>query len=52
LPSTLITPRAITWGPRTRKSRNLVGNPRGVISVATHPFDLVVDAAELQSVDE
>lgn len=53
-----------TWyfnsGPGTRKSRNLTRDPRCVISVATHPFDLVVegtterviDAAELQSVAE
>jgi hypothetical protein len=53
-----------TWyfnsGPGTRKSRNLTRDPRCVISVATHPFDLVVegiterviDAAALQSVAE
>jgi hypothetical protein len=45
-------------GPRTRKSRNVAADPRCVVSVATHPFDLVIegsvsrvtDAAELQSV--
>jgi hypothetical protein len=47
-------------GPRTRKSRNLAAKPRCVVSVATHPFDLVVegsaqrvtDPAELQVVAE
>ena len=45
-------------GPRTRKSRNIAADPRCVVSVATDPFDLVIegsasrltDAAELQSV--
>jgi nitroimidazol reductase NimA-like FMN-containing flavoprotein (pyridoxamine 5'-phosphate oxidase superfamily) len=45
-------------GPGTRKSRNIAADPRCVISVATHPFDLVVegsaqrvaDAAELGAV--
>lgn len=45
-------------GPGTRKSRNLGRDPRCVVSVATHPFDLVVegtaervtDQAELQAV--
>jgi hypothetical protein len=45
-----------TSGPGTRKSRNLARDPRCVVSVATHPFDLVVegvaervtDAAALQ----
>lgn len=49
-----------TSGPATRKSRNIARDPRCVISVATHPFDLVVegraervvDAAELQTVTE
>jgi hypothetical protein len=49
-----------TSGPGTRKSRNIARDPRCVISVATHPFDLVVegkaervvDAAELQTVAE
>jgi hypothetical protein len=51
-----------TWyfnsGPSTRKSRNITRDPRCVVSVATHPFDLVlegtaeqvVDATELQTV--
>jgi hypothetical protein len=30
-------------GPRSRKSRNLARDPRCTISVATHPFDLVVE---------
>jgi hypothetical protein len=45
-------------GPATRKSRNIAANPRCVVSVATHPFDLVIegsatrvtDADELRSV--
>ncbi|MGH3558754.1 MAG: pyridoxamine 5'-phosphate oxidase family protein [Mycobacterium sp.] len=45
-------------GPATRKSRNIAANPRCVVSVATNPFDLVVegnvervtDAEELRSV--
>jgi hypothetical protein len=47
-----------TSGPNTRKSRNLARDPRCVVSVATQPFDLVVegtavrvtDGAELRSV--
>lgn len=49
-----------TSGPRTRKSRNIARDPRCTMSVATRPFDLVVegtaervtDAAELQTVAE
>ena len=45
-------------GPATRKSRNIAANPRSVLSVATHPFDLVIEGtavrvtqdAELRSV--
>jgi Pyridoxamine 5'-phosphate oxidase len=32
-----------TSGPATRKSRNLARDPRCVVSVATDPFDLVVE---------
>ena len=47
-----------TSGPSTRKSRNLARDPRCVVSIATHPFDLIVegtaervtDPAELQAV--
>ena len=47
-----------TSGPATRKARNLARDPRCVLSVATDPFDLVVeglaqrvtDAGELASV--
>jgi Pyridoxamine 5'-phosphate oxidase len=47
-----------TSGPNTRKSRNITRDPRCAISVATHPFDLVVegraervlDATELRTV--
>ncbi|KLO30640.1 pyridoxamine 5'-phosphate oxidase family protein [Mycobacterium haemophilum] len=49
-----------TSGPVTRKSRNLARDPRCVVSVATDPFDLVIegsaewvtDAGELDSVAE
>jgi pyridoxamine 5'-phosphate oxidase-like protein len=49
-----------TSGPGTRKSRNLARDPRCVASVATHPFDIVIegtahrvtDVAELGSVAE
>jgi hypothetical protein len=52
--------RYFNSGPATRKSRNIARDPRCVVSVATVPFDLVVegtaervtDAAELQSVAE
>ena len=32
-----------TSGPATRKSRNLARDPRCVLSVATEPFDLVIE---------
>jgi hypothetical protein len=35
-------------GPGTRKSRNLAADPRCVVSVATHPFDLVVEGSAAQ----
>lgn len=49
-----------TSGPATRKSRNIAADPRCVVSVATHPFDLVIegtadrvtDAGELRTVAE
>ena len=49
-----------TSGPGTRKSRNIGRDPRCVVSLATRPFDLVVegtaqrvvDAAELRTVAE
>jgi hypothetical protein len=49
-----------TSGPGTRKSGNIAADPRCVVSVATHPFDLViegtaervVDADELRTVAE
>ncbi len=52
--------RYFTSGPDTRKSRNISRDPRCVISIATQPFDLVVegtaervvDASELQTVAE
>ena len=43
-----------TSGPRTRKSRNVAADPRCVVSVATHPFDLVIEgsAARITDADE
>ena len=43
-----------TSGPATRKSRNLARDPRCVVSVATEPFDLVIEgvARRITSVDE
>jgi hypothetical protein len=43
-----------TSGPGTRKSRNLVRDSRCVVSVATHPFDLVLEgsAARVTGADE
>ena len=35
-------------GPGTRKSRNLAADPRCAVSVATHPFDLVIDGTDPQ----
>src|ERR1700760_2045341 len=32
-----------TSGPATRKSRNIATDPRCVLSIATHQFDLVVE---------
>jgi len=43
-----------TSGPGTRKSRNIAADPRCVVSVATHPFDLVIEgsAARVADADE
>jgi hypothetical protein len=45
-----------TWyfssGPGTRKSRNLARDPRCVISVATHPFDLVLEGSAARVVED
>jgi hypothetical protein len=45
-----------TWyfnsGPGTRKSRNIARDPRCVISVATHPFDLVVEGTAERLTDD
>jgi Pyridoxamine 5'-phosphate oxidase len=43
-----------TSGPATRKSRNIAADPRCVVSVATHPFDLVIEgtAARVTDSDE
>ena len=40
-----------TSGPGTRKSRNLVRDPRCVVTVATQPFDLVVEGAAERVID-
>lgn len=40
-----------TSGPGTRKSKNLARDPRCVVTVATHPFDLVSEG-EAQRVTE
>ena len=40
-----------TSGPGTRKSRNMTRDPRCVISVATDPFDLVVEGTAERVVD-
>lgn len=34
-----------TSGAGTRKSRNIARDPRCVVTLATHPFDLVVEGA-------
>ena len=40
-----------TSGPGTRKSRNLGRDPRAVISLATHPFDLVIEGSAARVTD-
>ena len=39
-------------GPGTRKARNLAGDPHCVITVATHPFDIVVEGEATKVTDE
>ncbi|MDQ6853429.1 MAG: pyridoxamine 5'-phosphate oxidase family protein, partial [Actinomycetota bacterium] len=39
-------------GPGTRKARNLAQNPRCVITVATHPFDIVVEGDAVKVTDD
>ena len=39
-------------GPGTRKSRNLAGDQRCVVSIATHPFDLVLEARSAERVTD
>jgi hypothetical protein len=39
-------------GPGTRKARNLAGDPRCVISVATEPFDIVVEGEAARVTDD
>ena len=38
-------------GPRTRKSRNIAGNPQCVLSIATIRFDLVVEGRAVRATD-
>jgi hypothetical protein len=38
-------------GPTTRKSRNIAGDPRCVVSIATQPFDLVVEGSAARVTD-
>lgn len=44
----------VSSGPATRKSRNIAGDPRCVVSIATQPFDLVVEgrAARVTEAEE
>ncbi len=50
-----VVQRSGTWyftsGPATRKSRNFARDARCVVSVATHPFDLVIEGAAEQVTD-
>jgi hypothetical protein len=41
-----------TSGPGTSKSRNLTRDPYCTLTVATHPFDIVIDDATLQRLAE
>ncbi|ORB12984.1 DUF447 domain-containing protein [Mycobacterium noviomagense] len=41
-----------TSGPNTRKSRNVGRDPRCVVSVATEPFDLVIEATARRVTDD
>ena len=41
-----------TSGPGTRKSQNLARNPHCVLSVATEPFDLVIEGDAVKVTDE
>jgi Pyridoxamine 5'-phosphate oxidase len=41
-----------TSGPGTRKAKNLAQNPHCVITVATHPFDLVMEGQAVKVTDE
>ena len=38
-------------GPESRKARNIAANPRCVVSVATHPFDIVVEGSAARVID-
>jgi Pyridoxamine 5'-phosphate oxidase len=40
-----------TSGPATRKSRNVAADPRCVVSVGTHPFDLVIEGTASRVTD-
>jgi hypothetical protein len=39
-------------GAGTRKAKNLAADPRCVITVATHPFDIVVEGEAVKITDD
>jgi Pyridoxamine 5'-phosphate oxidase len=39
-------------GPGTRKAKNLAADPRCVVTVATHPFDIVVEGEAVKLTDD
>ena len=41
-----------TAGPNTRKAKNLAANPNCVVTVATHPFDLVFEGTAVKVTDD
>jgi nitroimidazol reductase NimA-like FMN-containing flavoprotein (pyridoxamine 5'-phosphate oxidase superfamily) len=41
-----------TSGPGARKTKNLAANPRVTLTVATHPFDLVIEGTATRVTDE
>jgi nitroimidazol reductase NimA-like FMN-containing flavoprotein (pyridoxamine 5'-phosphate oxidase superfamily) len=56
-----VVPLGVLWvdgalyfnaGPNTRKAKNLARNPHCVITVATHPFDLVMEGEAVRVTDE
>ncbi len=56
-----VMPLGVVWvdgvayfnaGPQTQKARNLARDPRCVLTVATQPFDLVVEGEAVQVTDD